>query len=811
MKRFLAFILCLMMLISSMVIVNAEEPETTETNNDQIVVAYFNASAGPGTKDFTNIDVLNYHPAHIEASAFGYTAGNPIITHNYSKNLDMWKEKAYAKNPDIKFVFTVANGNISTFESWFTSLDRTKILVKEMLSIIETYGFDGLDIDYEFPQGGNNPKRYYVEFMKRMREGLDELSAKNGKEYILSMAVPAGTWAFSLFNMPELAKYVSYFNIMSYDLHVGSATKGITHHHTNPCADPTPGFEGGSVEEDIALYREMGIPDDKIVVGIGMYARRWTNVPNVNNGLYQSGTLDETSNEAYLHYSIIKSGYENKQGYVKYWDDVAKAPYLYNASKGVFLTYDDEQSAEIKCQLAVTEGVRGVMVFDYVTTDSIGFFDKVQTWLDKYMHEHSYTSEVTTEATCGADGVMTYSCECGDSYTEAIPATGEHSYGDWSVVKAATYLETGMEERICSVCSLSDKREIPVLEYVNPFIDVKESHWFYDAVEYCVKKGFVTGMTENTFVPNNNLTRAQFLTILANYDGVDLTAYEGRDAGFEDVKPAHWWNEAICWAVERGYTAGVSETAFGPNNNITREQLTRFFYVYSEKNFYNVSERADLSAYTDADKIGSWARENVEWAVAKGLISGTSETELSPRGNATRAQAARIIMLYNELGLEPDLDSVFSPYPGLMMFLGTFDSVDNIHKLTLLNWAKDNTERISFSADEEKLIYTHVYSASKINDFVDRYFDITLDLASLAGKKIDGMYDIVYDEAADTVTFIYYGGYGYGGPPPEYQGYEQISETQYRINYNDIDPYRDCYIIAEYRDGRFVILSNQVA
>ena len=811
MKRFLAFILCLMMLISSMVIVNAEEPETTETNNDQIVVAYFNASAGPGTKDFTNIDVLNYHPAHIEASAFGYTAGNPIITHNYSKNLDMWKEKAYAKNPDIKFVFTVANGNISTFESWFTSLDRTKILVKEMLSIIETYGFDGLDIDYEFPQGGNNPKKYYVEFMKRMREGLDELSAKNGKEYILSMAVPAGTWAFSLFNMPELAKYVSYFNIMSYDLHVGTATKGITHHHTNPCADPTPGFEGASVEEDIALYREMGIPDDKIVVGIGMYARRWTNVPNVNNGLYQSGTLDETSNEAYLHYSVIKSAYENKNGYVKYWDDVAKAPYLFNASRGVFLTYDDEQSAEIKCQLAVTEGVRGVMVFDYVTTDSIGFFDKVQTWLDKYMHEHSYTSEVTTEATCGAEGVMTYTCECGDSYTEAIPATGEHSFVEWNIHTEPTYESYGMEFSICTVCGFVGYNELPMLEYVNPFTDVKENHWFYDAVEYCVKKGFVSGMTEDTFAPNANLTRAQFLTILANYDGVDLTAYEGRDAGFEDVKPAHWWNEAICWAVEKGYTAGVSETAFGPNNNITREQLARFFYVYSEKNFYNVSERADLSAYNDADKIGTWARENVEWAVAKGLISGTSETELSPRGNATRAQAARIIMLYNELGLEPDLDSVFKDYPELMMFLGTFDSVDNIHKLTLLTWAKDNTKRISFSADEENFIYTHVYSASAVNAFVKKYFDIELDLASLAGEKIDGMYDIVYNEAEDTVTFIYYGGFGYGGPPPEYQGYEQIIETQYRINYNDIDPYRDCYIIAEYRDGRFVILSNQVA
>ncbi len=657
MKRFLAFILCLLMLTSSLVIISAEEPAATETNDEQIVVAYFNASAGPGTKDFTNIDVLNYHPASVVANAMGHADGDPIVTHTYSAKLDMWKEKAYAQNPDIKFVFTVANGNINDFESWFTSPDRAKKLANEMLSIIETYGFDGLDIDYEFPQGGNNPKNNYVRFMKTVREGFDNLSKKTGKDYILSMAVPAGDWAFSLFKMTELAEYVSYFNIMSYDLHVGNATKNITHHHTNPCADPTPGFTGGSVEEDIVLYREMGIPDDKIVVGIGMYGRRWTNVPDVNNGLYQTGTLDETTNEAYLHYSVIRASYENKKGYVKYWDDVAKAPYLYNAEKGVFITYDDEQSAEIKCELAVTEGVRGVMVFDYVTTDGFGFFDEVQTWLDKYMHSHSYTPEVTTEPTCGAEGVTTYTCECGDSYTEAIEATGEHNHAEWIVDTEPTYDSYGLEFSICTVCGFIAYNELPILEYVNPFKDVKESHWFYDAVEFCVKKGIVKGMSDDTFAPNKNLTRAEFLMMLAKADGADLTQYENTDSGFEDVRPNHWFNKVVCWAVENGYTSGLSETKFGPNNNITRSQLARFFYVYFEKNGKDVSDSADLSAFTDADKVQSWAEVSVKWAVARGFISGVKEGVLEPNGNATRAQAARIMMLVYEADFKSAIPS----------------------------------------------------------------------------------------------------------------------------------------------------------
>lgn len=613
--RIVALLMCWAMLLSAGAFVNADEEIIQPETQKQRVVAYFNVSAFPGQKDFTGIDVLNYHPAHIETSAFGYGNGTAIVTHSHSSKLDMWKERAYKQNPDIKFVFTVANGNIQVFESWFSSPARAKTLANEMLSIIETYGYDGLDIDYEFPQGGNNPKTNYVKFMQYMREGFDALSEKNGKEYILSMAVPAGTWAFSLFNMTELSKYVSYFNIMSYDLHVGTATKNITHHHTNPMADSTPGFEGASVEEDIALYREMGIPDDQIVVGIGMYARRWTNVEaGSTNGLYQPGILDETTNEAYLHFSDIRSRYENKNGYVKYWDDVTKSPWLYNAEKKVFLTYDDEQSAQIKCELAGKAGIGGVMVFDYCTTDGFGFFDKVRTWLDE-------------------------AAQC------------EHVFGEWTEVIVPTYETVGKAERSCTLCGEKEEQEIPVKEYVNPFTDVKDNHWFASTVEYCVKKGYVKGMTDTTFVPNGNITRAQFLVMLASLDGVDLDTYAGKDAGFSDVKPSHWFNEEVCWAVEKGITSGLSETQFGPNNKITRAQLARFFYVYSEKNGVNVEGKSDISVFPDAGKVQDWAKVPVEWAVNAGIINGIKKNDinyLDPNGTATRSQATVMFKAFDD-------------------------------------------------------------------------------------------------------------------------------------------------------------------
>lgn len=183
------------------------------------------------------------------------------------------------------------------------------------------------------------------------------------------------------------------------------------------------------------------------------------------------------------------------------------------------------------------------------------------------------------------------------------------------------------------------------------FFDVSETAWYYEGIEYCYNNGIVKGMTETTFAPNGTLTRAQFVQILAMYDGVDLSAYDGVDCGFEDVKPSHWYNKAVCWAVEQGITSGLSATQFGPNSNVTRAQVARFLYVYCEKKGISVEDRADLSAFPDAGKVADWAKAAVEWAVGIGVISGNSKdgvSYLDPNGKATRAQACLMIMKFDD-------------------------------------------------------------------------------------------------------------------------------------------------------------------
>ncbi len=270
--------------------------------------------------------------------------------------------------------------------------------------------------------------------------------------------------------------------------------------------------------------------------------------------------------------------------------------------------------------------------------------------VEEVMPMHNFEWVVKTEGSCLVAGSETQVCkDCGvEGETREIPTDGAHKFETSTPVIETQGTSTdwfGKVAGVCTVCGEVAESTEDVYSHVEHFTDVKENHWFMSEVAYCVRQGYVSGMNETTFAPNNNLTRAQFLTLLAAFDGVDLTQYEGKDAGFTDVKAKHWWNEEICWAVETGITSGIGDGKFGPSNNITRSQLARFFMVYTEKKGLDVSKEADLSEFPDASKVQAWAEPAVKWAVAEGLIAG-SNGKLVPNGNATRAQAARIFMMY---------------------------------------------------------------------------------------------------------------------------------------------------------------------
>lgn len=192
---------------------------------------------------------------------------------------------------------------------------------------------------------------------------------------------------------------------------------------------------------------------------------------------------------------------------------------------------------------------------------------------------------------------------------------------------------------LCLVCSLLPGTALAAAG-PNPFWDIPASHWAHDEVTYVYENDLMNGTSSTHFSPDARTTRAQVVTVLYRLAGQPAADWENP---FWDVPASAWFHDAVTWAWENDITGGVSSTHFGAGNAVTREQLATFLYRYAQDQGYDTSARADLSGYSDAGLVSSYATEALSWANATGLITGTTGTTLSPKGSATRAQVATIL------------------------------------------------------------------------------------------------------------------------------------------------------------------------
>lgn len=177
-----------------------------------------------------------------------------------------------------------------------------------------------------------------------------------------------------------------------------------------------------------------------------------------------------------------------------------------------------------------------------------------------------------------------------------------------------------------------------------PFTDVKPGQWFYDAVAYVSGEGLMTGITADTFAPNGTTTRGMIVTILHRLEGSPAA----ESAGFTDVPGNQWYTGAVNWAAANDIVSGYGDDLFGPNDPITREQMAAILYRYAAYKGYDVSARADLSAFTDLPQVSAYAAEPLQWAKALGLVGGKTADTLVPKGSATRAEVATILMRFRQ-------------------------------------------------------------------------------------------------------------------------------------------------------------------
>ena len=303
---------------------------------------------------------------------------------------------AYKKKyPHLKIMIACGGwGGCAGFSDMANDPKLRHKFVKSTIDFITKYDLDGTDMDWEFPgmKGAGNTFRKedtqnFTALIKELRAGLDA----TGKDMTLTFAAAGWERYYDHIEILKVMKYVDYINVMTYDL--AGVNSPYTAHHTNLGAfnfddiKDTPAHEIittnnkrkkslRSVENIVDFCKNLGVSPEQIVIGGAFYGRGWKGVkPENNGGLYQK---TKGAWIGWIQYTDIRDKYENKGGFVEHWDPVAKAPYLYNATDSLFISYDNPKSVKLKTKYVKENGLGGIMFWQLTDdTQQNGLLDAI--------------------------------------------------------------------------------------------------------------------------------------------------------------------------------------------------------------------------------------------------------------------------------------------------------------------------------------------------------------------------------------------------------------------------------------------------
>ncbi len=351
----------------------------------------------------------NYKPADIPVEklthiifSFTEVIDNEMAFKNDSYSIKLEElVKQKERNPELKVMIACGgwggSGGFSDMASTPESMDR---FIESTIAFINKYDLDGVDIDWEYPgmRGAGNPYRpedreNFTALMKGLREAFD----KSEKKLILTFASAGWERYYDHIEPGEVMKYADYMNIMTYDLIGGGSP--FTGHHTNlgrvsltdmegtpyynfilerekEAGDQGYKYTARGADAIVPFCINLGIDPAQIVIGGAFYGRAWKGVTPDNNGLYQS---NRGVYIGWAGYSEIRDKFENKNGYVRFWDPVAKAPFLYNSTDSIFISYDDTVSLRLKTRYCLDNNLGGIMFWELGTDtkDKSGLLDAI--------------------------------------------------------------------------------------------------------------------------------------------------------------------------------------------------------------------------------------------------------------------------------------------------------------------------------------------------------------------------------------------------------------------------------------------------
>ncbi|OAB43036.1 glycoside hydrolase family 18 protein [Paenibacillus glacialis] len=309
--------------------------------------------------DLTQEDLMKL--THLNV-AFGHIKDDVIIT-DHMKHMDML-QKIKNEHPELNLILSVGGWSAGGFSEAASSEAGRSAMANSAVRVLVEYPFDGIDLDWEYPcygeagiQSSPDDKKNFTLLLKTMREALDHQGVKAGRHYLLTIAAGADQYYVDGTEMDQVQQYLDFVQLMTYDMRGGFQV--LTGHHTNLHTSPGDLFRI-STESSINMFIRAGVPREKIVIGVAFYSRVWQQVLDINHGLHQmAGSTGGYGPD----FTDLSANYININGYTRYWDKDAKAPFLFNGSS--FISYDDEESLEYKCEYVKNHKLAGVMFWEY--------------------------------------------------------------------------------------------------------------------------------------------------------------------------------------------------------------------------------------------------------------------------------------------------------------------------------------------------------------------------------------------------------------------------------------------------------------
>ena len=319
--------------------------------------------------DIRALDVINL--------AFGHIVNGCVY---YAPDCVSEEFKRIRKeNADCKLVLSVGGWGAGGFSEAAADEEGREKFALTAVEIIKKYELDGLDIDREYPcistagiAATDDDRENFTKLIKTSREIMDK---ELGKDKMLTIAAGAGEYFINSTNMSEVEKYLDYVQLMTYDLRGGYHI--ITGHHTNLLDDKKDILQA-SAKKAAACFEKAGVPRDKLILGAAYYSRMWKGVPDRESGLHQ---MAETTGGYGPSYGELVKDYINKNGYKRYFDEEARAPWLFNGD--TFISYDDEVSCKEKAEYVVKNGLGGIMFWEYRLDETRTLTEVMRKALDK--------------------------------------------------------------------------------------------------------------------------------------------------------------------------------------------------------------------------------------------------------------------------------------------------------------------------------------------------------------------------------------------------------------------------------------------